>query len=311
MAEIVISEFMDADSVASLAADFDVLYDPELVDQPQRLHSLMPGVRALVVRNRTQVRDELLDASPNLEVIGRLGVGLDNIDVESCEKRGITVCPASGANDTAVAEYVICAAMLLLRSVFLDTSQVVAGRWPRSDGIGRELSDTVLGLVGYGGIAREVSRRARALGMSVHAFDPHLADDADLGGVHREESLLGLLQASDVVSVHVPLTNSTRNLIDAAALAHMREGSILINTARGNVVDEDALIAALRAGAVAGAALDVFSDEPLTGENAARFAEVPGLILTPHIAGVTLQSNVRVSRVTAENVRRVLAQGSA
>lgn len=310
MAEIVITEFMDAESVSELAADFGVVYDPTLVDARDRLGSLLPDARALVVRNRTRVDEGLLATAPRLEVVGRLGVGLDNIDLEACERRGVVVCPASGANDTAVAEYVIAATMLLRRPVFLASAAVVGGQWPREAGIGREIAGATMGLVGFGSIAREVAQRAKDLGMSVTAYDPNLSAAVSFGHVLRVDRLEDLLRGADVVSLHVPLTESTRGLIDARALSYLREDAILVNTARGHVVDEDALVDCLRRGAIGGAALDVFADEPLTGERAARFDGTPNLVLTPHVAGVTDESNVRVGRVTAANVRRVLQEAA-
>jgi (S)-sulfolactate dehydrogenase len=176
--DIVITEFMDEGAVEALAADYRVLYDPLLVDDPGRLAGLLSGVRALVVRNRTQVTAGLLESAPDLQVVGRLGVGLDNIDLDACERRDIAVCPATGANDVAVAEYVVVAAMLLLRPVFLRSTEVVAGTWPRSAGIGHEILGKTLGLVGFGGIARETAHRAFALGMKVAAYDPYLPVNA-------------------------------------------------------------------------------------------------------------------------------------
>jgi (S)-sulfolactate dehydrogenase len=306
MADIVISEFMDEDVITRDFAGRDVLYDPKLVDKPEQLVAALADARALVVRNRTQVRPALLAAAPRLRVVGRLGVGLDNIDLPACEARGVAVCPATGANDIAVAEYVVTAALMLLRKAWLSTPQVVSGEWPRMSLIGREMSGLRLGLVGLGAIARETASRARALGMTITAFDPHLAaDHAAWRGVERND-LDSLLAASDVVSLHVPLTSETRRMIDAHRLALMRPGAILVNAARGGVVDEAALVEALKAGRLGGAALDVFESEPLDRSQGACFADTPNLILTPHIAGVTEQSNVRVSGVTAAAVLRYL-----
>ncbi len=307
MTDVVICEFMDQAAVDSLAVDFDVMYDPHLVDRPDALAAAVTGARALVVRNRTQVRGALLEAAGSLQVVGRLGVGLDNIDLAACERRGIVVCPATGANDVAVAEYVIAMAMLLLRNAYLASPDVIAGGWPRQRCMGREVGGKVLGLLGFGGIARETARRARALGMRVMAYDPFVADD-DPAWQHAQRcDLDALLSGADVVSLHVPLTAGTRGLIDAQRIAGMRTGAVLINTARGGIVDEDAVIEALRSGRLGGAALDVFESEPVTADSGTRFADVGNLVLTPHIAGVTQESNVRVSAVTAANVRKALS----
>jgi (S)-sulfolactate dehydrogenase len=306
MPEIVISEFMDEAAIHSSFAGRDVLYDPKLVDDPARLAAAVRDARALIVRNRTQVRGALLDAATRLEVVGRLGVGLDNIDVPACEARGIAVYPATGANDLSVAEYVITAALMLLRRAWLSTARVVAGEWPRTDLMGREMDGKRLGLVGYGAIARVTGRMARGLGMTVGAYDPLLpADHAAWRDAERLE-LAALLATSDVVSLHVPLTDRTRNMLDAAAIRGMKRGAILVNAARGGVVDELALCEALRSGHLGGAALDVFEREPVDAAYGARFADVPNLVLTPHIAGVTDESNVRVSSVTAATVARHL-----
>jgi (S)-sulfolactate dehydrogenase len=201
---------------------------------------------------------------------------------------------------------VVTAALILLRGAWLSSAEVAAGAWPRERLIGRELSGKLLGLVGFGAIAREVAKRAAALGMSVQASDPHVADGDPAWGATRKVALQPLLESSDVVSLHVPLTDETRNLIDAAALGAMKPGAVLINTARGGVVDEAALAEALRSGRLGGAALDVFAEEPLSAASGVKFAGLPNVLLTPHIAGVTRESNVRVSRLVAERVREHL-----
>jgi (S)-sulfolactate dehydrogenase len=254
------------------------------------------------VRNRTQVRGPLLAAAQRLEVVGRLGVGLDNIDTDACQTRDIAVFPATGANDLSVAEYVITATLVLLRGAWFATPEVIAGKWPRMTTIGREVSGKTLGLIGLGSIARETALRADALGMHVVAFDPLLPAGHAAWQLASPVTLDDLLARADVISLHVPLTATTRRMLGAAQIAAMRRGSVLINAARGGVVDEDAVVAALRSGHLGGAALDVFETEPVDAAAGARFAGVPNLLLTPHIAGVTEESNVRVSDVTARNV---------
>lgn len=305
MSDIVITEFMDEAAVASLAGR-DVLYDPTLVDRPDDLLAALADCRALVVRNRTQVRGDLLAAAPRLRIVGRLGVGLDNIDVAACAARGVAVRPATGANDLAVAEYVITAALMLLRRAWFASAAVAAGEWPRMALIGQEAEGKTLGLVGFGAIARLTAAKARALGFKVVAHDPLLAADHPAWAGVRRLDLPSLLAAGDVVSLHVPLTADTRRMIDAAAIEAMKPGAILVNAARGGVVDEAALVAALREGKLGGAALDVFETEPLAAADSAALAGVPNLVLTPHIAGVTEESNARVSFVIAEAVAAAL-----
>ena len=302
MSDIVISEFMDQAAIDAILRGRDVLYDPKLVDDKDRLYAALADCRALIVRNRTQVRAPLLDAAPRLKVVGRLGVGLDNIDVDACAAHKIIVRPASGANDLSVAEYVITAALLLRRRAWYATSRLAAGEWPRMELIGGELSGARLGLIGYGAIARLTATKAAALGMTVAAFDPFLPPDHAAWLNVARQSFEEILSSCDVVSLHTPLTPQTRRMLDGAALRRMRSGAILINAARGGIVDESALAAALSGGHLGGAALDVFETEPLTPAAAAVFKGIPNLILTPHIAGVTEESNVRVSDVTARAV---------
>lgn len=306
MATIIITEFMDDAAVARLSARHDTLYDPKLVDDPGRLALLLPEARALIVRNRTQVRGALLESGRKLEVVGRLGVGLDNIDVTACAEHGISVIPATGANDLSVAEWVITSAMILLRGAYHAQDEMIAGAWPRNRLMGRELSGRIMGLVGFGSIAREVARRARALGMDVMAHDPFVADSDPAWSLARPHGLEPLLREADVISLHVPLTEDTRNMIDALRISRMRPDAIILNAARGGIIDERALAAALKKGRLAGAALDVFEHEPLTAEQGAHFAGCPNLILTPHIAGVTVESNVRVSTLIATKVLDIL-----
>lgn len=309
MAQIVITEFMDDEAVRALAARGQVLYRPDLVDQPEALAAALADCQALIVRNRTQVRGALLAQAPKLELVGRLGVGLDNIDLEACKARKIAVYPATGANDDAVAEYVACATLSLLRRGFLRSAEVAAGLWPREAMIGREISGRRAGMVGFGGTARQAAARLAALGMRIAAYDPLLPEGHAAWGTAQRMSLEDLLASCDVVSLHVPLTPQTRHMIDAGKLALMQSHAVLINAARGGVVDEAALVAALKAGALGGAALDVFEHEPLDGPHGALFAGVPNLILTPHIAGVTMESNVRVSGKIAEIVLNALKIG--
>ena len=308
MARIVITEFMDERAVAQLQAAHDVLYDPKLVDDTPRLLAEAARAHALIVRNRTQVRGALLAALGRCSVVGRLGVGLDNIDVPGCQARGMQVIPATGANALSVAEYVIATAMLLLRGAYAATPSVAAGQWPRNAlSNGRETAGNTLGLVGFGAIGQLTATLARALGMQVIAFDAMVDDDhpafAQLGV--RSAGLDEVIAMSDVLSLHVPLVDSTRGLFNAERIASMKPGAVLINTARGGIIDEVALAAALRAGRLGGAAIDVFGTEPLPASP--HFDGCPNLLLTPHIAGVSAESNERVSFLIADKVLEALA----
>jgi (S)-sulfolactate dehydrogenase len=308
MKKIVISEFMDEAAVDTLRDRFQVLYDATLVDHPGRLAAELADAHALIVRNRTQVSAALLQTATHLSVVGRLGVGLDNIDMSACAARNVAVFPATGANAQAVAEYVIATSLMLLRGAYLRSADVAAGEWPRQAlSNGREAAGSVLAVIGFGGIGQLVARLARGLGMAVVGYDPQQPADApcwnEAGA--RCMALDEALAAADVVTLHVPLTDATRNLLDVTRIGLLKPGAIVINTARGGTIDESALAAALQEKRLAGAALDVFADEPLWAGS--PLAAAPNLILTPHIAGLTVQSNERVSSLVAARVAAALA----
>ena len=303
MTDIVITEFMDEGAVARLRAAYDVHHDPDLYARPAEIAARVAGAPALIVRNQTRVTRAVLDAASRLVVVGRLGVGLDNIDLETCVARGIAVIPATGANAGSVVEYVLGTAMALARGAYHANAAMLAGAFPKTALIGREIAGRRLGLVGYGRIARDLAVKASALGMSVAATE---RGGGEADGVARLP-LDALLAGSDIVSLHVPLTPETRGLIGAERIARMRPGAILIDTSRGGIVDVSALARALRSGHLGGAAIDVHEEEPLSARAAAVFADCPNLILTPHIAGNTVESNARVSGMVADGVLRVLA----
>lgn len=300
---IVITEFMDEGAVAQLAAVHDVLYDPLLVDDMPRLITEAQGADVLIVRNRTQVRHALLGALGRCKVVGRLGVGLDNIDVSGCAAKGIDVIPATGANALSVAEYVIASAMLLLRGVYASTPAVAAGQWPRNAlSNGRETAGQTLGIIGFGSIGQTTARLAQALGMKVMAFDAMLPSDAPVfaqTGVYCA-TLNALISSADVITLHVPLVDTTRGLFNAARIAAMKQGAILINTSRGHIVDLAAVAAALRSGQLGGAAIDVFDVEPLPAD--AALLNCPNLLLSPHVSGLSVESNERVSFMIADKI---------
>ena len=300
---VIITEFMDAPAVAALKLQFSTTYDETLVDRRTEMLAGLADCDALIVRNRTQVNVELLSHAPKLRVVGRLGVGLDNIDVAACKARGIEVIPATGANALAVAEYVIGTAMMLLRGAYQSSAAVGEGKWPRGPlSNGRETAGKTMGIVGFGGIGQLTAKLAQGLGMLTVAYDPMIADNAAVWHAHNTTcmTLDELLATSDVVTLHVPLLDTTRNLINTTRLAAMRPDAILINTARGGIVDEAALAIALKANKLGGAALDVFDEEPLKAGS--PLAGCPNLILTPHIAGVTKEANTRVSSLIADRV---------
>ncbi|HJO28097.1 MAG: hydroxyacid dehydrogenase [Candidatus Poseidoniia archaeon] len=302
MTRVIITEFMDESEVSRLSSHHEVLYNPDLHSNINSLLDSITDTQALIIRNKTLVNRELIDASKDLRVIGRLGVGLDNIDTTYCREKGISIVIANGANTDSVAEYVVTGLLVLFRGIMDSTSRIINGEWPRGDFIGTEVKGKTLGIVGLGSIGRAVAQKVKLLGMRVVGTDVNIEKDDPVWGEfnvqYREFS--DLVRISDAITMHVPLNNDTKGLFDDYALQNMRKGAILINTSRGGIVDEDALVKYLKNGHLGGAMLDVFESEPLTESR--PFAGLPNLILTPHIAGVTVESNRRVSCMIVDQV---------
>ena len=306
MTRVIITEFMDESEVSRLSSHHEVLYNPDLHSNINSLLDSITDTQALIIRNKTLVNRELIDASKDLRVIGRLGVGLDNIDTTYCREKGISIVIANGANTDSVAEYVVTGLLVLFRGIMDSTSRIINGEWPRGDFIGTEVKGKTLGIVGLGSIGRAVAQKVKLLGMRVVGTDVNIEKDDPVWGEfnvqYREFS--DLVRISDAITMHVPLNNDTKGLFDDYALQNMRKGAILINTSRGGIVDEDALVKYLKNGHLGGAMLDVFESEPLTESR--PFAGLPNLILTPHIAGVTVESNRRVSCMIVDQVMEYL-----
>ena len=266
----------------------------------------LAGAEALIVRSATRVTDELLAAAPRLRVVGRAGVGVDNIDVEAATRRGVLVMNTPGGNAVSVAEHAIALLLALARRIPQFDAATRAGRWEKSSA-GIEVRGKTLGLVGLGRVGAEVARRARALEMRVGAHDPYISEnfarDAGVDLVSLEE----LLRRADFISLHAALVPATERLINAATLAQMKPGARLINTARGELVDEAALADALRSGRLAGAALDVFAVEP---PGASPLLGLPNVIATPHVAGSTQEAQEEVGVLIAQQVRDYLTDGT-
>lgn len=307
MSRIVVPEYLPGDAVDRLREQHSVVYDPDLHADRQQLLSELAAAEATVIRNRTQIDTEFLRAAPRMRVVGRLGVGLDNIDMEACREAGVVVIPAAGANVVSVAEYVLGAMLVLTRRVYAMTDAVLAGEWPRQGhAFGTELQGKTLGLIGFGSIARAVAARAAPFEMTILGHDPHVPGDDPAWGEVRPVDFDELVGVADIVSLHAALNPQTRRMIDGRALRKFKPGAILINTARGGIVDEAAVALALRDGALGGAAIDVFEIEPLGPEPAATYDGIENLILTPHLAGNTHESVARVARVTVDSVLEAL-----
>lgn len=305
---IVVTELLAPPGPALLeASGRRVIAGEQLWKDTPRLLSILQDAEALIVRNQTQVTAQLLEAAPHLRVVGRLGVGLDNIDLAAARTRGVTVTAARNANAIAVAEYVLAAMLHVTRNLTAADASVRAGAWDRVHFGGNELWGRTLGLIGVGEIGRRVALRARAFGMHVIGYDP-LVGPYDFAPAEQSITLLPLddvLARADVVSLHVPLIAATRHLINAERLARMQPHATLINTARGGIVDETALLNALNSGQLHRAVLDVREIEPPPADDPLRTCDA--VLLTPHIAGLTAQAQERTSQLVIADVLRVLA----
>lgn len=301
--DVVITEDVWGPPFDELASRRSVLHRPSAWQDRAELAALAARARALVVRNRTLVDAELLAAAPSLRIVARAGVGLDNIDVAAADAHHMVVTAPLGANAVSVAEHTLGLALALARdTVALDTG-CRAGQWER--GAGTELSGRTWGMLGAGATARACARLARAFDMPVLAYDPHLDPahpDLVAAGIELAP-LVEVVARADVLSCHLPATPQTLDLVDATLLARMRRTALLINVGRGEVIDEEALADALESHALAGAALDVRSQEP---PQRGRLEKLSNVILTPHIAGITEQSQQRILRVLADDIDAVL-----
>jgi D-3-phosphoglycerate dehydrogenase len=265
------------------------------------------GVHAIIVRSATQITAPVLEAAGALQVVGRAGIGVDNIDVPAATKRGVVVMNTPGGSATTTAEHALALLFALSRQIPQATASMKAGKWEKSRFMGREISGKTLGIVGVGNIGRVVAERARALHLKVIAYDPFLSAEAAARAEIERTSLNELLERSDFITIHAPLTPETRGLIGSAAFARMKKGAMLVNCARGGIIDEAALHEALRTGRIAGAALDVFEREP-PGESPLFALE--NFICTPHLGASTDEAQVAVSVGIALQVVEYLTQGS-
>jgi D-3-phosphoglycerate dehydrogenase len=305
--KVLISDPMAEDGVAYLRQRAEV--DVRTGMSPEELIRIIPEYDALVVRSETRVTAEVIEAGARLQVVGRAGVGIDNIDVAAATRRGIVVVNAPTGNNVAAAEHTIAMMLAMARQIPQAYTSLRKGEWKRSRFMGVELRGKTLGVVGLGRIGTEVARRAQGLEMRVIAFDPYLSvEHAEKLGVEAM-GLDELLQRADFVTLHVPLTAQTTGLIGAEQLRRMKPTARLINCARGGIVDEGALLEALDQGVIAGAALDVFSREPLAADS--PLLRHDKVVVTPHLAGSTFEAQVEVALDVAEQIVAVLQGRSA
>jgi D-3-phosphoglycerate dehydrogenase len=288
------------------AAGFNVEKRPGL--KPPELLEALKNCEGLIVRSETKVTADLLDGANTLRVIGRAGVGVDNIDVPAATIRGVVVMNAPDGNTITTAEHTVAMLVSLARSIPQASSSLKAGRWDRKKFIGVELQGKTLGVVGLGRIGRVVASRARAMGMFIVAYDPFIAPEQARDLEIELAPLDEVFKRADFLTVHTPLTSETRGLIDRDALARMKPGARIINCARGGLIDEDALYEAITTGAIAGAALDVFSEEPPPSDH--KLLHLDQVIVTPHLGASTKEAQEGVAFTVAEQMRDFLLTGA-
>ena len=294
---VVIAEVLAASCAEYLRDTCKVV---EAAGEPRsRLLDLLSDAEGLVVRSGTTVDRELMEAAPRLRVVGRAGVGVDNIDLDEATRRGILVANAPLANSVSAAEHAFGLMLAQARNIARADATIRAGRWDRAAFRGVELDGKTLGLVGMGRIGTLVAGRALAFGMSVLAYDPYItADQARQAGAELRD-LDSLLAESDFISLHLPRTPETENLLDVVAFGKVKPGVRIVNASRGGIIDEEALAEAIRSGRVAGAALDVFATEPLVG---GPLVELPQVVLTPHLGASTAEAQDKAGLHVAESV---------
>jgi D-3-phosphoglycerate dehydrogenase / 2-oxoglutarate reductase len=295
---VVIADPIDAASIERLRAA-GLCRVADVSTTPEALAAQLPEAWGLVVRSRTKVTAELLAKAPNLSVIGRAGVGVDNVDMGSAGARGIRVFNAPTAATASVAELTVLLLLLLARELYPAIEGTKAGRWPKA-GLGSEIEGKTIGFVGYGRIARETARRLGPFRPTLLAFDPFVRSTEDGTQLVALEELL---KRSDYVSLHAALTKENHHLLDAARIASMKQGARIVNVARGALLDEAAVLAALESGALGGAALDVFEVEPPT--RSALLAH-PKVVATPHVGAATKEGQARAGALVVDELLRAL-----
>lgn len=305
MTDIVIAENISGPAVERLSLRFDVTMLPELWNDSQRLAQMIGDCRALIVRNQTQVTASLLECGKRLEVVGRAGVGLDNVDVGAATRAGVLVTSTPDQNAISVAELAMGLILALARKIPAADSDTRQGNWNRQKFYGTELHGKTIAIIGAGKIGYLTGRRAQSFGMKVLAYDPFISRDNILLSELNAELLPldEVLARADVISCHLPAALDTAGLFDTRRFAQMKPGALFVNTSRGEVVVERDLVEALKTGVLGGAALDVRGKEP---PQVGELETLPNVVLTPHIAAFTKEAQSRVTKAICEDVERVL-----
>ena len=304
MTKILITEFIDSQSLQNINKKFDVIYKKDAWQNKDFLEREIQKFDGIIVRNKTSLDKKILINASNLKFIGRLGVGLDNIDTEYCKKNNIIVQPATGMNSDSVAEYVVNSSLTLLKKTHIIKEQTLQGKWPRTSIVTKELKGKTLGLIGFGDISKKVLNLVNVFDVSCIAYDPFITSKQIEAENVKKVSFDEILNLADIISIHVPLNNETKYLFDRQAFIKMKKQPIIINSSRGGVINEKDLIDAYKNKYISGFALDVFENEPVNESFFNNITNDMNCILSPHIAGVTAESNVRVSNFIIDKTNK-------
>ena len=304
MTKILITEFIDSQSLQNINKKFDVIYKKDAWQNKDFLEREIQKFDGIIVRNKTSLDKKILINASNLKFIGRLGVGLDNIDTEYCKKNNIIVQPATGMNSDSVAEYVVNSSLTLLKKSQIINEQTLQGKWPRTSIVTKELKGKTLGLIGFGDISKKVLKLINVFDVACIAYDPFInSKQMEVDNI-KKVSFDEILNLADIISIHVPLNKETKYLFDRQAFIKMKKQPIIINSSRGGIINEKDLIDAYRNKYISGFALDVFENEPINETFYKNISNDMNCILTPHIAGVTAESNVRVSNFIIDKTNK-------
>ena len=295
MINILITEFIDQEALKILSKDFNVIYKKDIWENSDYLKKEINKFEGIIVRNKTNLNQSILEKAENLKYIGRLGVGLDNIDTEYCKKNNIFVQPATGMNADSVAEYVISSSLSLLKKTKLINAKTQSGQWPRTSITTNELKGKILGLIGFGHIAKKVLKLINAFEVTTIAFDPFITSQEMEENNVKKVTFENILFLADIITIHVPLNNETKYLFDKKIFQKMNKKPIIINSSRGGIIKEIDLLEAYKNNYISGFALDVYEHEPVNKIFLKNITNDMNCILSPHNAGVTEESNTRVS----------------
>ena len=302
MKNILITEFMNEECVNILKKKFHVNYDKNMFQNEEKIKKEISNYEGIIVRNKTQLQKSIIDNASKLKFVGRLGVGLDNIDKKYCEEKNIHVQTAAGMNADSVAEYVVGSSLYLIKNIALFNNDTRKGLWPRSSFNSRELKDKIFGLIGFGSIGKKVCNLVKNFGAKVISYDPYIDKNLQNKFDVKFTTFDEVIKISDVISIHVPLNEKTINLLNSNVFGKMTKKPILINTSRGSIVNENDLINAYKKKFISGFALDVFEKEPVEEKFYKEIVETFNCIITPHISGVTEESSKKISEFITNKV---------